>query len=125
MSRSRVRKILVVDDEVMIATTLALFLEDEGYDVILAHDGRRALELARAERPDMIITDYMMPRMGGLELARVLRTDQDLCTLPVLLTSALPPNEPHDLVAGILQKPFNLQALARTVRKLLDGSGTE
>ena len=67
--------ILIVDDEMHITHVLAFKLEREGFGVVVANDGETALELARAQSPDLIITDLQMPIMDGLEMCAKLRDD--------------------------------------------------
>lgn len=66
-------RILVVDDEWLITSMLAMMLEDNGHYVLIAHDGQEGLERALKEQPEIVITDYMMPRMSGIEMIRRLR----------------------------------------------------
>src|SRR5260370_39141571 len=67
------RKVLVVDDEPVLVETIAYNLEQAGYEVMTAADGASALEVARRERPDLVILDIMLPEMDGLEVCRLLR----------------------------------------------------
>jgi DNA-binding response OmpR family regulator len=67
------RKILVVDDDKKTVDLVRLYLEKDGYQVLLAYDGQAALELARQKRPDLIVLDVMLPKLDGLDLCRVLR----------------------------------------------------
>jgi two-component system response regulator MprA len=124
--------VLVVDDEPAVRDSLARTLRFEGYHVAVANDGVAALESVRAEQPDLVILDVMMPRMDGLEACRQLRSEQH--TLPVLMLTAR--DSVGDRVAGLdagaddyLVKPFALQELLARVRALLRRSllsgGTE
>ena len=70
---SQSKKILVADDESHILNVVSLKLSNAGYDVVTASDGQEAFELATAQRPDLIITDYHMPLLSGLELCQKLR----------------------------------------------------
>ena len=70
------KKILVVDDEPDVASLLTLMLKSQGYSVITAGDGQEALERARAEVPDLIVLDIMLPRMDGYKVARILKFDE-------------------------------------------------
>ena len=80
--------VLVIDDDPVIVKLLRVNFELEGFDVISAGDGREGVEMARAERPDVVVSDIMMPVMNGLELVSTLKSDPDTADLPVLLLSA-------------------------------------
>ena len=116
-----VRTILVVDDEEAVVEFIGSLLEDAGYRVLRAYDGRNALEIARARRPDVIITDIMMPIMNGLELCRQIREDPEIKGIPVILMTAgrLPDGECPN--TEVLAKPFSLEALEKAVTRLCSG----
>lgn len=110
--------ILVVDDEVMIALAVESVLTAAGYAVVLAHDGLSALEMARAERPACVVTDHMMPRMSGLELAEAMRSEPGLRDVPLVMTSAVLPASPAELAAvfrSVLIKPYRLDDVLAAV----------
>lgn len=110
-----VKTILVVDDEADIAETLRLFLERKGYRVLVAYDGREAMEKALAHRPDLVVTDLMMPRMDGVELIHRLRESSVAEELPVIAMSA---NE-RSGHRPFLRKPFTTDELLAAVRRAL------
>ena len=100
----------------------------EGFDVDEAADGAAGLDAIRADRPDAVVLDVMMPGIDGLEVLRELREDPELATLPiVLLTAKAGVNaEQEGWDAGAtayLTKPFTGTALAATLRRLLEGDG--
>ncbi|MDT7728825.1 MAG: two-component system, OmpR family, response regulator MprA [Actinomycetota bacterium] len=114
--------IVIVDDEAAVRDSLSRTLRFEGYTVSIATDGARALDLIRAEKPDGVILDVMMPVLGGLDTCRVLRAEGNF--VPVLMLTARA--EVSDRVAGLdagaddyLAKPFALQELLARVRALL------
>ncbi|MFH5925033.1 response regulator [Roseomonas xinghualingensis] len=114
--------VLVVDDEVLIAELTGEVLADAGYRVLLAHDGREALEILEREKPDAIITDYMMPRLDGLGLALAVSAAPQLRHLPVVLTSAVAGDVLErypGVFARFLQKPFDLTDIVATISGLL------
>ncbi len=80
--------ILVCDDEPHIVHVVSTKLRNAGYDVITASDGEEAFELAREKRPDLLITDYQMPCLSGLELCAKLRTDEATKAMPVIMLTA-------------------------------------
>ncbi len=114
------KKILVVDDEPTIRDVVAALLEDEGYAVVVAHTGLRALELLPLERPDLVIMDVMMPGLDGREVFRRMRENRNGHAPPVVMMSAaverdlLDPN-----VAAFLPKPFDLTDLLDTIERVL------
>jgi CheY-like chemotaxis protein len=115
--------ILVVDDEPSIRQLVAEVLDDEGYGTVMASDGQEALDALGLHEIQLVISDVMMPRMGGVELLRGIRARGDLRSLPVILISAAS----YPSLAGLesvtfLQKPFDLQALVEAVEAALSGS---
>jgi DNA-binding response OmpR family regulator len=113
--------ILIAEDDADIRSLLRLYLEGEGFEVLEAEDGERALELARAHAPDMAILDVMMPKMNGLELTRTLRKSSDI---PILILSAK--SQDNDKILGLnlgaddyIAKPFNpVEIVARVKAQL-------
>ena len=81
-------KILVVDDEKFIVHVVTLKLRNAGYEVISAGDGEEGLEVAITEQPDLIVTDYQMPYMTGLEMSQALRKDERTANIPILMLTA-------------------------------------
>src|SRR6266511_2902447 len=80
-------KILVVDDEIYIVHILDFSLGMEGYEVLTALDGEQALEKARAEHPDLVVLDIMMPKLDGYETCKMLKSDDKTRDIPVILLS--------------------------------------
>ncbi|PJK32925.1 response regulator [Pseudomonas sp. S10E 269] len=114
--------ILVVDDEYLIADILSFALEDEGYMVVTASNGRKGLEVLERERPALIITDYMMPVMSGEEFATAIRALPAANKLPIILISGAQAHigiERSDLFDAVLAKPFNIDLIIAEVKKLL------
>ena len=85
---SRFKSVLIVEDEPAIRDALKLIVEQEGYQVYTAGNGKEALQIASREPPDLIVTDLAMPGMNGLDLARAVRASAGLRSLPVLAVSA-------------------------------------
>ena len=118
------KTILVADDETHILHVVSLKLRNAGYRVLTARDGQEALELATAERPDLLITDYHMPQLSGLELCRRLKQDEATKHIPaVMLTARGYHLEPADTeqsgIVCMLSKPFSPRNLLSTVEELL------
>ena len=114
-------KILVVDDEKVLVKGLKFNLENEGYQVITGFDGAQAVELARQERPDLILLDVMMPRLDGLQACMQIRTFSDV---PVIMLTAK--GEDMDKIMGFecgvddyVTKPFNVLELKARIKALL------
>lgn len=119
------RRILVADDEPAITLLVAEMLGYAGFDVVQAQGGAEALMLARAERPDVILLDVMMPDLDGRDACRVIKMDLELRHVPVVLFSSA---DERDIrwagtgADGFLQKPFHIRALPDFVRRLLGDS---
>ncbi len=111
-----VRRILLVDDDPDIREALAEALAADGNDVRTAENGRAALASARADRPDVIVLDLMMPVMNGWEFRRIQRDDADLAGIPVIVISAGRPGRDLD-AAAFLPKPFPLDAILDAVER--------
>jgi CheY-like chemotaxis protein/class 3 adenylate cyclase len=125
---TRARKlILLADDSPMIHRHTVPILEDDGHDVVSAHDGVEALELVRARKPDLVITDVEMPRLDGYGVCKAIKEDPETAHVPVLICSSL--GEAADLERGFdagaddyLVKPVIPEELATRVRALVAGS---
>ncbi len=121
MELVKAMKILVVDDEESILNVLAYNLSRAGHEPIVARDGEQALRLARAERPDLVILDLMLPGIDGLEVCRELRRESDL---PIIMLTAR--DEEVDRVVGLelgaddyVVKPFSVRELMARVKSVL------
>jgi CheY-like chemotaxis protein len=114
-----VTTILVVEDEPAIALVLRLILEDEGYQVILAAASPQAWAQLTARRPDLVISDLMLPGLSGTALYQRMQADPGLAAVPVLLMSAAvePELRPAGNYVGFLRKPFEVAALLLLVRQ--------
>ncbi len=119
------QRILVVDDEAHIVQVLSLKLRNAGYDVITAGDGEEGVDLAVEQLPDLIITDFQMPYMTGLELCRALAQHDATAGIPILMLTARGyALDDEDLAIGnikdVISKPFSPRAIVAQVRGLLD-----
>lgn len=115
------RTILVVDDEFGVADVLAAALEDEGYRVLTAANGKQGIERLAESRPDLILVDFMMPVMDGPTMAHALRSDGH-SDLPIIMMSAMPEaavRERFDDYFAFLRKPFRIHHAADLVAKAL------
>ena len=114
-------KILVADDEPNIVKLLRLYLREEGYEIVAARNGREALERFRAESPDLVLLDLMMPELGGFEVCTEIRRESDV---PVIMLTARDGEleKVRGLKAGAddyVTKPFGRQELLARVEALL------
>ncbi len=121
------RTILVADDETHILHVVSLKLKNAGYRVLTARDGQEALEMAQQEKPDLLITDYHMPQLSGIELCRRLKLDPATSHIPaIMLTARGYELEPADTeqsgILRMLSKPFSPRHLLSTVEEVLAGA---
>ena len=120
-------KILVVDDEIYIVHILDFSLGMEGYQVLTALDGEQALEKARAERPDLIVLDIMMPKLDGYETCKALKSDDLTKNIPVILLSAKGRNVDQKVGFEVgaddyITKPFSPRKLVERINAILGQS---
>ncbi len=124
MNPTQKPRILIADDQEAGRIVLEAYLEPEGYEIIAARDGLDALDRVRRSRPDLVITDVLMPRLDGFDLCRSLRRDHALRDIPIIIITALDDRE--DKIRGIeagcddfIEKPFDREELLARVRSLL------
>jgi len=118
------KKVLVVDDEIHIVHVVAIKLRNNGFDVITAANGAEAFNLACEEQPDIIVTDYQMPVMTGLELVEKIRQNEQTKTIPVILLTArsfaIEDQQRSKLqISQCLSKPFSPKELLRSIEDVL------
>ena len=116
--------VLVVDDERDLVELVTHNLKRHGYRTLRAGDGRTALEIARREKPDLILLDVMMPQLDGAEVARRLRADPATAGLPIIMLTAKA--EETDVVVGLtigaddyVTKPFSMKVLLARIQSVL------
>lgn len=114
----RIPTILLVEDEASLVESVRYSLEREGFGVIVAQDGRRAIERFRADAPDLVILDLMLPELSGLDVCRLIREES---TVPIVMVTAK--DSEADKVAGLelgaddyVTKPFSVRELVSRVR---------
>ncbi|TXI90257.1 Response regulator [Cupriavidus sp. H19C3] len=115
--------VVVIDDETMNADALAFMLAAEGLTVRTAADGAAGLSLIGEVMPDVVITDFMMPVMTGLELARALRADPALAHIPLILLTAAQAEigrRHPDLFDVVFEKPCWPKEIVAAVRRLIE-----
>ena len=114
-------RVLVVDDDPGIVKLVRAYLEQAGFGVLTAYDGKKAMQIARHERPDLVILDLMLPEMDGWDVCRALRKESDV---PVIMLTARV--EETDKLVGLelgaddyVTKPFSPRELVARVRSVL------
>jgi DNA-binding response OmpR family regulator len=114
-------KILIVEDDANLLETIKYNLRKEGYDIVAASDGEQALEVARKEKPNLLILDIMLPKLNGFEVCRILRKEM---TVPILMLTAKA--DETDKIVGLeigaddyMTKPFSMRELMARVRAML------
>lgn len=114
-------RVLIVEDEPALADTLEYSLTRQGYDVKVAMDGAKALEIARRQHPDLVVLDVMLPSLDGFEVCRILRQEM---SMPILMLTAR--TDEVDKIVGLevgaddyLTKPFSMRELMARVKALL------
>ena len=118
--------VLVVDDEVGIANLLSDVLSDEGHRVLVAVNGHEAFKRAGEERPDLVITDFMMPVMDGGLLMKAMADQPDLKDVPVFLMSSAPEAALRDKCSGyalFIRKPFRIYDIVDLVTRFVSPAG--
>lgn len=118
------KKVLIADDEQNIVISLEFLLRREGFEVFVASDGIDALAKLRAEKPDLVLLDVMMPKMNGFDVCQALRADPDLAGTRVLMLTAKGRETEVSKGLGLgadayMTKPFSTKELVVQVRALL------
>jgi two-component system, OmpR family, alkaline phosphatase synthesis response regulator PhoP len=123
------KKILAVDDERHIVRLVEVNLQRAGYEVVTAYDGREALEKVKAENPDLVVLDVMMPYMDGFEVLKNLKADPATAEIPVIMLTAKA--QDADVFRGwqsgvdcYLTKPFNPMELLTFVKRIFESGST-
>jgi two-component system alkaline phosphatase synthesis response regulator PhoP len=117
-------RILVVDDDRQIVRLVQSYLQQSGFTVLTAYDGEEALHAIRREKPDLVVLDLMLPKRDGLDVTRIVRSDEALAALPILMLTARV--EDVDKLIGLelgaddyLTKPFNPPEVVARVKAIL------
>jgi CheY-like chemotaxis protein len=113
--------ILLADDEYAALEVLELLLRGEGFEVVTASDGQEALQVMASHTVDLVITDYKMPGMDGVELCARLQADPRFSSIPILMTSATYVIEktPPPGVVAFIQKPIKWRVLLAKIQSIL------
>ena len=123
-------RILVVDDEIYIVHILDFSLGMEGYEVLTALDGEQALERLKADKPDLIVLDIMMPKVDGYEVCRTIKSSPETQHIPVILLSAKGRNVDQKMGFDVgaddyITKPFSPRKLVERINALLGQTVSE
>lgn len=118
------KKILIVEDERQLVEMVKMRLEASGYEVIAAYDGQEGLDLARRQRPDLIILDLMLPKMDGYKVCGLLKKDSRYVKIPILMFTARAQEEDVKLgkemgADAYITKPFEPQVLLSKIQELV------
>jgi len=118
------QRILVVDDDRQIVRLIRSYLEQNGYETLAAYDGNEALHRIRAEKPDLVVLDLMLPGVDGWEITRIVRSDPAMSAIPIIMLTARV--EDTDRIVGLemgaddyIPKPFNPREVVARVRAVL------
>jgi CheY-like chemotaxis protein len=132
------KKILIIDDDPDVVLFLSTMLKDHGYGTVTAHNGQEGLEKAKAELPDLILLDLMMPQKSGISLLSDMKKDADLKKIPVIMVTGVSGETGIDLESffqrsstagendgvmrpqGLIEKPVDPEKLLRLVKKALE-----
>ena len=122
---NKIKKILLVDDEIGFAELLRDLLSLDHYEVEVAHDGIEGVEKVSTFKPDVIISDIVMPRMSGFEMFKKLKSSHDTAAIPFLFISGFQDDrvlaEARKIgVFGILRKPIDVEQIETRINSLLD-----
>jgi|SRR3989344_617637 len=117
------KKILLIEDEDILIGLLQKKLAKEGYEIKLARDGRAGMDMMRKNKPDLILLDIVMPRMGGLEVMEEMRNDKELKNIPIIIISNS--GQPVELDKAkalgvkdwLIKTEFDLQEVVEKVKK--------
>ena len=122
--QDQLSKILLIDDEPDIVRTLSLRLAPLGYNIITAMDGLIGLELARSEKPDLILLDIMLPKLDGFKVCRMLKYDQRYKDIPIIMITAKATDLDKEMGQDVgaddyLTKPFDSKRLVELIETYL------
>lgn len=114
-------RILIVEDERDIVEMLKLRLEENGYEITVAYDGRIALEKARSERPDLILLDYTLPKVKGDEVCRQLKSEDECKNIQIILLSAYREEQISEekIADAFIGKPYLAEDLLKKIKELI------
>jgi two-component system cell cycle response regulator DivK len=119
------KTVLIVEDNDLNMKLFNDLLQAHGYDTLQTMDGRDAVQIARDNKPDLILMDIQLPEISGLEVTKMLKADEDLCSIPVIAVTAFAMKGDEEKIReggcdGYLAKPISVPVFLETVSKFLD-----
>ena len=119
------KKILITEDSPTVLEILKSVLAEEGYEVIAASDGQQALNLAKTEKPDLMVLDLMLPKIDGYKVCRMLKFDEKYKDIPIIMLTARTKESDENLGKEVgadayIRKPFQPEVIIDQIRKLLN-----
>ncbi len=117
-------KVLICDDEPYILESVTYIVEKEGFEVITAEDGEEGLNLARAEKPDVVFLDVMMPKMTGIEVCKALKSDPGTKNMHIIMLTAKGQDSDHEQANEVgadeyMTKPFSPRKLRQRLHEIM------
>ena len=119
------KKVLIADDEQNIVISLEFLMKREGFEVVVANDGEEAIRRIRADQPDLVLLDVMMPKKSGFEVCQEIRSDPEMAGVRILMLTAK--GRDTEVAKGLalgadayMTKPFSTRELVDKVRSLLE-----
>ena len=118
------KKVLIIEDEIATLDMLESLLGAEGYEILTATDGKNGLDLAKKERPDLILLDIMLFKLDGFKLCRMLKFDENFRNIPIIMVTCLvtPADQQKGKEVGAdeyICKPFKVSDLLAKIKKIL------
>ena len=123
------KKVLVVEDNELNMKLFNDLLQAHGYNTLQAKDGRVVIKMTRKNRPDLILMDIQLPEISGLEIIKMLKADDDLCSIPVVAVTAFAMKGDEQKIRsggcdGYIAKPISVASFLQTVSRFLEGPPT-
>ncbi|MBN1492860.1 MAG: response regulator [Candidatus Omnitrophica bacterium] len=116
------KKIIVIDDEVKLTANIKIFLELHGYSVTVANSGQEGIQKAKADKPDLMIIDIIMPGMDGTSTAEALKENASTSTVPIIFLSGLLSGQGEEQTGTgdyRLAKPFDMNKLLELIKRII------
>ena len=117
------KKILIVDDDHDLVETMQEWFEIEGYNIVTAYDGEECITQAKKEQPDLIIIDISMPKMDGYSAVKVIKVDEAIKHIPIIVLTGKDQMEDIFKMEGVKEyvvKPFEYKVFSQMVKKILE-----